>query len=189
MQCPHLVPALWIALLLLLNRLSHTLSRLIFLVAGALYLAYACCEAVRSSDPRLYVNWMMYWIVLALLLGVEPALDLLFFGYLPLYAEMKLTFVMWLQSCGASVIFQRSLLPVFDKYHRQIETHFAWLKARATEVVQKVAWGVTKAILATAKLIRDTYNLTDLSPSEARQIPVEINDWRDMGNAWDMEDW
>ncbi|KAH9372460.1 hypothetical protein HPB48_011310 [Haemaphysalis longicornis] len=189
MQCPHLVPALWIALLLLLNRLSHTLSRLIFLVAGALYPAYACCEAVRSSDPRLYVNWMMYWIVLALSLGVEPVLDLLFLGYLPFYAEMKLTFVMWLQSCGASVIFQRSLLPVFDEHHRQIEAYFAWLQARATEVVQKLAWGVTKTVRATAKLVRDTYNLIDLSPSEARPMPVEINDWRDMGNAWDMEDW
>ncbi|KAH9372453.1 hypothetical protein HPB48_011303 [Haemaphysalis longicornis] len=189
MQCHHVVPALWILLLFLLNRLSVTLTRLMLLIVGALYPAYSCCKAVRSAEPRLYVNWMMYWIVLALWLCVEPVLDFLFLGCLPFYAEMKLTFVMWLQSCGASFIFQRSLLPVFDKHHRQIKVLFTWLQARATQVVQKGAWGVTKAILGTAKLVRDAYTLTDLSPSEARPMPVEINDWRDMGNAWDMEDW
>ncbi|KAH9372471.1 hypothetical protein HPB48_022264 [Haemaphysalis longicornis] len=50
-QYSHVAPVLWIVLLLLQNRLSATLRRLILLVAGALQPVYTCCKTVRSGDP------------------------------------------------------------------------------------------------------------------------------------------
>lgn len=123
---------LWL-LVLLLSLVSSTFQRLVLMAIGALHPAYASCKAVRSRDPREYVRWMMYWIVLAGLLCVEPFADTMFSCTLPVYSGLKVALVVWLQSSstkGASLIFRKLVLPQFVLRERQIDDKLSNLKVR-----------------------------------------------------------
>ncbi|EEC03937.1 secreted protein, putative [Ixodes scapularis] len=130
--------------------LSNTFGRLVLLAVGALHPAYASCKAVRSRNPREYVRWMMYWIVLAGLLSVEPLADMMFACCLPLYAELKVLLVVWLQSPttkGASLIFRKLVLPQFVLREHEIDAHLSKLKVRASRLGTTSAKYMTNVVM------------------------------------------
>ncbi|CAN7985308.1 unnamed protein product, partial [Ixodes hexagonus] len=164
-------PMLWL-LLLLMSLLSNTFGRLVLLAVGALHPAYASCKAVRSRNPREYVRWMMYWIVLAGLLSVEPLADMFFACCLPLYAELKVALVVWLQSPstkGASLIFRKLVLPQFVQRERDIDTHLSKLKVRASQLGTSSAKYVTSVVMHSVfSHIRENCSVADLMPSDLK---------------------
>ncbi|KAL1478587.1 hypothetical protein MTO96_034974 [Rhipicephalus appendiculatus] len=118
-------PLLWV-MLFVMSKMSRIFSRFVLLAVGALYPAYLSCKAVRARSPRDYVRWMMYWVVFAAFLCVEPLTDVLFGCCLPLYAELKIAFVFWLQSSttrGASLLFRKLVGATTVRYMTQAVMH------------------------------------------------------------------
>ncbi|KAG0426786.1 hypothetical protein HPB47_026134 [Ixodes persulcatus] len=164
-------PMLWL-LLLLMSLLSNTFGRLVLLAVGALHPAYASCKAVRSRNPREYVRWMMYWIVLAGLLSVEPLADMMFSCCLPLYAELKVLLVVWLQSPttkGASLIFRKLVLPQFVLREHEIDAHLSKLKVRASRLGTSSAKYMTNVVMHSVfSHIRQNCSVADLMPCDMK---------------------
>nr|XP_020755632.1 receptor expression-enhancing protein 4 [Odocoileus virginianus texanus] len=80
---------------------SWMICRLVVLLFGMLYPAYASYKAVKTKNIREYVRWMMYWIVFALFMAVETFTDV-FISWFPFYYEIKMAFVLWLLSLPLS---------------------------------------------------------------------------------------
>lgn len=158
---------IWL-LVLLVSLLSSTFSRLALLAVGALFPAYASCKAVRSRNPREYTRWMMYWIVTAGLFSVEPFLDAVFSSCLPLYSVLKIAFVVWLQSRhtrGASLVFQKIVLPQFIRHEEEIDYQLSCLHARASEMGTSAARYVTHRVMYSASgYLGKNCSVTNLAP-------------------------
>ncbi|KAI5741131.1 hypothetical protein M8J76_010628 [Diaphorina citri] len=63
--------------------LSFIISRLVILIFGTLYPAYASYKAVKTKDIKEYVKWMMYWIVFAFFTAGEIFLDVFLSFWFP----------------------------------------------------------------------------------------------------------
>lgn len=171
LQARHTGPLLWVTLFLM-SQMSRTFSRLVLLALGALYPAYLSCKAVRARSPRDYVRWMMYWVVFAAFLCIEPLADLVFGCCLPLYAEIKIAFVFWLQSSttrGASLVFRKLVLPEFSRREDDIDAHLGQLTTRASQVGATTLRYVTQAVMHTVfSHIRENYSVADLVSSDLK---------------------
>ncbi|BFY97636.1 hypothetical protein BsWGS_00676 [Bradybaena similaris] len=102
---------------------SAIISRLVILVFGTLYPAYASYKAVRTKNVKEYVKWMMYWIVFALFCTVETFSDFLL-SWFPFYYEFKIVFVLWLLSPitqGSSFLFRKFVHPQLARREKDID--------------------------------------------------------------------
>ncbi|XP_058676211.1 receptor expression-enhancing protein 4 [Ammospiza nelsoni] len=114
---------------------SWILSRVIELLFGMLYPAYASYKAVKTKNIREYVRWMMYWIVFALFMTAETFTDLLIF-WLPFYYEVKMAFVIWLLSPytrGASLLYRRFVHPTLARREKDIDAFLVRARERSYE--------------------------------------------------------
>ncbi|XP_043506399.1 receptor expression-enhancing protein 1-like [Frieseomelitta varia] len=112
--------------------ISSIISRLIILVFGNLYPAYASYKAVRTKNVKEYVKWMMYWIVFALFTCAETFTDVFFSFWFPFYYEIKTILVIWLLSPatkGSSILYRRFVHPALIRREAEIDEALA----RATE--------------------------------------------------------
>ncbi|RIB07032.1 TB2/DP1/HVA22-related protein, partial [Gigaspora rosea] len=55
-------------------------------VVGYLYPAYASFKAIKANNTKRIMEWLIYWIVIALFSVIE----------LPFYYETKMIFMIWL---------------------------------------------------------------------------------------------
>ncbi|XP_075238887.1 receptor expression-enhancing protein 1-like isoform X2 [Convolutriloba macropyga] len=104
---------------------SQLFSRVIILVLGNLYPAYASFKAVKSKNAREYARWMMYWIVFALFAVLENFTDI-FLSWFPFYYELKIVFVVWLllpTFKGSSFIYRKLLHPYLVKNEQEIDQY------------------------------------------------------------------
>ncbi|XP_065515124.1 receptor expression-enhancing protein 4 [Lathamus discolor] len=137
---------------------SRALSRLIELLFGMLYPAYASYKAVKTKNIREYVRWMMYWIVFALFMAAETFTDLLI-SWFPFYYEVKMAFVIWLLSPytrGASLLYRKFVHPTLSRKEKDIDGYILRARQRGYETV--VTFGkrglnlaATAAVQAAAK--------------------------------------
>ncbi|XP_066423446.1 receptor expression-enhancing protein 4 isoform X1 [Molothrus aeneus] len=114
---------------------SWILSRVIELLFGMLYPAYASYKAVKTKNIREYVRWMMYWIVFALFMTTETFTDLLI-SWLPFYYEVKMAFVIWLLSPytrGASLLYRRFVHPTLARREKDIDAFLVRARERGYE--------------------------------------------------------
>ncbi|CAN8205894.1 unnamed protein product [Coccothraustes coccothraustes] len=114
---------------------SWILSRVIELLFGMLYPAYASYKAVKTKNIREYVRWMMYWIVFALFMTAETFTDLLI-SWLPFYYEVKMAFVIWLLSPytrGASLLYRRFVHPTLARREKDIDAFLVRARERGYE--------------------------------------------------------
>uniref|UniRef100_A0A0C9RBP4 Receptor expression-enhancing protein n=1 Tax=Fopius arisanus TaxID=64838 RepID=A0A0C9RBP4_9HYME len=112
--------------------ISSIISRLVILVFGTLYPAYASYKAVRTKNVKEYVKWMMYWIVFALFTCAETFTDVFFSFWFPFYYEIKIILVLWLLSPatkGSSILYRRFVHPALIRREAEIDDALA----RATE--------------------------------------------------------
>ncbi|XP_051667885.1 receptor expression-enhancing protein 4 isoform X1 [Manacus candei] len=117
--------------------MSWILSRVIELVFGMLYPAYASYKAVKAKNIREYVRWMMYWIVFALFMATETFTDLLI-SWFPFYYEVKMAFVLWLLSPytrGASLLYRRFVHPTLARKEKDIDTFLVRTRERGYETM------------------------------------------------------
>lgn len=116
---------------------SWMICRLVVLVFGMLYPAYASYKAVKTKNIREYVRWMMYWIVFALFMAVETFTDI-FVSWFPFYYEIKMAFVLWLLSPytkGASLLYRKFVHPSLSRHEKEIDTYIVQAKERSYETV------------------------------------------------------
>ncbi|XP_064031704.1 receptor expression-enhancing protein 4 isoform X2 [Pogoniulus pusillus] len=116
---------------------SWMLSRVIVLLFGMLYPAYASYKAVKSKNIREYVRWMMYWIVFALFMATETITDLLI-SWFPFYYELKMAFVIWLLSPytrGASLLYRKFVHPTLSSKEKEIDTYIVQAKERGYQAM------------------------------------------------------
>lgn len=112
-------------------------SRLIVLGGGTLYPAYASYKAVKSANVRLYVRWMMYWIIYAIFVTVETFTDLLL-SWVPFYYEIKVGFLIWLLSPytkGAAFLYRKYVHPFLSEKEPEIDNLFDSAKKRSYATV------------------------------------------------------
>ncbi|KAF7267891.1 hypothetical protein GWI33_018911, partial [Rhynchophorus ferrugineus] len=96
--------------------ISSILSRVVILLFGTLYPAYASYKAVKTKNVKEYVKWMMYWIVFALFTCTETFTDI-FFSWFPFYYEIKIILVIWLLSPatkGSSILYRKFVHPMLS---------------------------------------------------------------------------
>lgn len=104
--------------------ITALVSRLIILLFGVLYPAYASYKAVRTKDVKEYVKWMMYWIVFALFTTAETFTDVVMSCWLPFYYEIKVAMVFWLLSPatrGSSFFYRNFVHPELQKRETEID--------------------------------------------------------------------
>ncbi|KAM9609190.1 receptor expression-enhancing protein 4 isoform 3-T3 [Morphnus guianensis] len=160
---------------------SWMLSRVIVLVFGMLYPAYASYKAVKTKNIREYVRWMMYWIVFALFMATETFTDLLI-SWFPFYYEIKMAFVIWLLSPytrGASLLYRKFVHPTLSRKEKEIDTYIIQAKERSYETVVRFGkrglnMAATAAVQAAAKSQGALAGrLRSFSMQDLRSVPDE----------------
>lgn len=119
---------------------SVILSRLVILVFGLLYPAYASYKAVKTKNIKEYVKWMMYWIVFALFTAAETFSDV-FLSWLPFYYEIKMVFVFWLLSPvtqGSSFLYKKFVHPQLLKREKEIDEAIAQARTRGYSTIMSL---------------------------------------------------
>uniref|UniRef100_A0A7N5P3C0 Receptor expression-enhancing protein n=1 Tax=Ailuropoda melanoleuca TaxID=9646 RepID=A0A7N5P3C0_AILME len=173
---------------------SWMICRLVVLVFGMLYPAYASYKAVKTKNIREYVRWMMYWIVFALFMAVETFTDI-FISWFPFYYEIKMAFVLWLLSPytrGASLLYRKFVHPSLSRHEKEIDTCIVQAKERSYETVlsfgkrglniaaSAAVQAATKSQGALAGRLR-SFSMQDLrsipdAPAPAYQDPLYLED-------------
>lgn len=158
---------------------SWMICRLVVLVFGMLYPAYASYKAVKTKNIREYVRWMMYWIVFALFMAVEAFSDI-FISWFPFYYEIKMAFVLWLLSPhtkGASLLYRKFVHPALSRHEKEIDTYIVQAKERSYETMlsfgkRGLNIAATAAVQAAAKS-QDALagRLRSFSMQDLRSIP------------------
>ncbi|XP_019497335.1 PREDICTED: receptor expression-enhancing protein 4 isoform X1 [Hipposideros armiger] len=116
------------------------ICRLVVLVFGMLYPAYASYKAIKTRNVREYVRWMMYWIVFALFMALEMFTDI-FISWFPFYYELKMAFVLWLLSPytkGASLLYRKFVHLFLSRHEEEIDTYIMQAKESICETVVSV---------------------------------------------------
>ncbi|XP_072386303.1 uncharacterized protein [Diabrotica undecimpunctata] len=153
--------------------ISSILSRLVILLIGTLYPAYASYKAVRTKNVREYVKWMMYWIVFALFTCVETFTDV-FFSWFPFYYEVKIILVIWLLSPatkGSSILYRKFVHPTLSSREQEIDEYISKAKEQSYKQVLDIGSKGVSALMQTAikgggglvNQLRKSYSLSDLS--------------------------
>ncbi|XP_015504267.1 receptor expression-enhancing protein 4 isoform X2 [Parus major] len=167
---------------------SWILSRVIELLFGMLYPAYASYKAVKTKNIREYVRWMMYWIVFALFMATETFTDLLI-SWFPFYYEVKMAFVIWLLSPytrGASLLYRRFVHPTLARREKDIDAFLVQARERGYETMVRfgkrglnlaataAVQAATKSQGALAGRLR-SFSMQDLR-SLPEQVPMHFQD-------------
>lgn len=106
--------------------LSSIFSRLVILVFGTLYPAYASYKAIKTKNVKEYVKWMMYWIVFALFTCAETVTDIFLAFWFPFYYEIKIMLVLWLLSPatrGSSILYRKFVHPWLSSREQDIDIY------------------------------------------------------------------
>ncbi|XP_047990859.1 receptor expression-enhancing protein 1 isoform X3 [Leguminivora glycinivorella] len=150
--------------------ISSIISRLVILVFGTLYPAYASYKAVRTKNLKEYVKWMMYWIVFALFTCTETFTDV-FLSWFPFYYEVKIVLVLWLLSPatkGSSILYRKFVHPALCRREQEIDEYIAKAKDQGYHTVLNLG---TKGVNYATTVIMQTAikNLNLPSPEQERR--------------------
>lgn len=121
--------------------LSFIISRLVILIFGTLYPAYASYKAVKTKDIKEYVKWMMYWIVFAFFTAGEIFLDVFLSFWFPFYYELKIMFVVWLlcpATKGSNFMYRKFVHPLLSKREKDIDDYLERCKEDGYSAVLKL---------------------------------------------------
>lgn len=132
--------------------ISSIISRLVILLFGTLYPAYASYKAVKTKNVKEYVKWMMYWIVFALFTCAETFTDV-FLSWFPFYYEIKIILVIWLLSPatkGSSILYRKFVHPMLSKRENEIDEYIAKAKEQSYKQVLGLGSKGVNALMQTA---------------------------------------
>lgn len=132
--------------------ISSIISRIVILVFGTLYPAYASYKAVRTKNVREYVKWMMYWIVFALFTCTETFTDI-FLSWFPFYYEIKIILVIWLLSPatkGSSILYRKFVHPMLSSKEQEIDEYISKAKEQSYRQVLDLGQKGVTVLMQTA---------------------------------------
>ncbi|KAK9884589.1 hypothetical protein WA026_007431 [Henosepilachna vigintioctopunctata] len=166
--------------------ISSILSRLVILIFGTLYPAYASYKAVKTKDVKEYVKWMMYWIVFAFFTSAETFTDV-FLSWFPFYYEIKIVTVIWLLSPatkGSSILYRKFVHPMLSSKEQDIDEYISKAKEQSYKQVLDIGQKGVTVLMQTAlkgggglvNQLRKSYSLSDLNeqPSEHGQEETDL---------------
>lgn len=169
---------------------SAIISRLLILVFGTLYPAYASYKAIRTRNAKEYAKWMMYWVVFAFFSCAETFSDV-FLSWMPFYYEIKIIFVIWLLSPmtkGSSFLFKKFVHPQLKKREKDIDEYIAQARTKGYSAILSLGHRglkyCTNVVLRTAikgqstltDHIRKSYSTNDLRvPDDSDQMDSSIS--------------
>lgn len=150
-------------------------SRLIILILGYLYPAYASYKAVRNKDVKAYVQWMMYWIVFAMFTTIETFSDVLL-SWIPFYYEVKILIILWLLSPatkGSSLLYRKFVHPALIQRENEIDECISKFREKSYAAVIEITHKSLNYAMQTAiqggggliNQIKKSYSLSDLGDS------------------------
>jgi len=190
--------------------LSAMLSRIVILVFGTLYPAFASYKAVKTKDIREYVKWMMYWIVFAFFTCMETVTDL-FLAWFPFYYEVKILLVVWLLSPatrGSSILYKKFVHPWLERNEEEIERYIERASRQGYSAVMSLSVrGVnyaTQLVMQSAirgggglvDHLRRSYSVNDVTDlaaasgdlnSNVKRLPPLLDAAEEMGSDVEME--
>ena len=96
----------------------------------------------RADVDSLMMQWLMYWIVMAVYTVCEVLFETLLFGasWFPFYHECKVGFILWLtlpQFRGATILYKRFLAPTLETYESDIDGHLDVARERVSKELSK----------------------------------------------------
>ncbi|XP_055529158.1 receptor expression-enhancing protein 2 isoform X2 [Wyeomyia smithii] len=152
--------------------ISAIVSRIVILLFGTLYPAYASYKAVRTKNVKEYVKWMMYWIVFAFFTCIETFTDILL-SWFPFYYEIKVILVLWLLSPatrGSSTLYRKFVHPMLTRREQEIDDYINQAKEKGyTAVLQLGSKGVNYATNVIMQTAIKAFNNPSQVPSLMRQ--------------------
>lgn len=115
--------------------LGDFLTRLSVLIFGYAYPAFECFKTVEKNKVEIEELrfWCQYWIIVAFLTVFERVADILI-SWLPMYGEMKLTFLIYLwypKTKGGAYVYNSLLRPYMSKHETEVDRKIQELRARA----------------------------------------------------------
>ncbi|XP_023018578.1 receptor expression enhancing protein A isoform X6 [Leptinotarsa decemlineata] len=166
--------------------ISSIISRLVILLFGTLYPAYASYKAVKSKDVKQYVKWMMYWIVFALFTCIETFTDV-FLSWFPFYFEIKIILVIWLLSPatkGSSILYRKFVHPTLSSREQEIDEYISKAKEQSYKQVLDLGSKGVSALMQTAlkggggivNQLKRSYSLSDLSDTVQEDVAQDETD-------------
>ncbi|CAK1555401.1 unnamed protein product [Leptosia nina] len=161
--------------------ISSIISRLVILVFGTLYPAYASYKAVRTKNLKEYVKWMMYWIVFALFTCTETFTDV-FLSWFPFYYEVKIVLVLWLLSPatkGSSILYRKFVHPALCRREQEIDEYIAKAKDQGYHTVLNLGTkGVNYATTVIMQTAIKNLNLPNVDENRAITNRDEIDGYQ-----------
>jgi len=158
-------------------KMSYLVYGSVKLVFGTLYPAYSSFKAVKSKNVKEYFQWMIYWIVFALITLTEEVADLFLSFWFPLYYELKILLLIWLLSPatrGSTFLYRQVIHPILTKREEEIDDFVKKCKEESyslgVKYTRAVAQKMTSTVIQTAlagggglvKTLRHSYNISDL---------------------------
>ncbi|KAH9054238.1 TB2/DP1, HVA22 family-domain-containing protein [Lactarius vividus] len=142
------------SLLLPLSMLIYLTSRIVSCVAAFLYPGYASFKTLsqRPASEEDLERWLMYWSVLACVIGVEYLAEWLV-SWIPLYYLVKMLFLLYIalpQTQGASYLYRTQLAPTLRANEPQIDAALAQLRTRVFAFLQARARMLWEYVVASA---------------------------------------
>jgi len=154
--------------------ISAIISRIIILLFGTLYPAYASYKAVRTKNVKEYVKWMMYWIVFALFSCSETFTDI-FLSWFPFYYEIKVIIVLWLLSPatkGSSTLYRKFVHPMLTKREQEIDEYISQAKEKGYSAV--LQYGSRGVNYATSVIMQTALKTIDgISSNKSERNPLQ----------------
>uniref|UniRef100_A0A1B6C0Y1 Receptor expression-enhancing protein n=1 Tax=Clastoptera arizonana TaxID=38151 RepID=A0A1B6C0Y1_9HEMI len=165
---------------------STIISRLVILLFGTLYPAYASYKAVKTKNVKEYVKWMMYWIVFALFTCIETFTDVFFSFWFPFYYEIKIILVLWLLSPatkGSSILYRKFVHPMLSQREQEIDEYISRAKEQGYHTVlhlgSKGVSYATNVIMQTAIKTIPVHSLDVVTPLISDENVVKPTDTGD----------
>jgi len=168
--------------------LSSLLYCCVRLICGILYPAFYSFKAVKNKNVKEYFQWMIYWIVFAMVTIIEELADLFISFWFPLYYELKILFLIWLLSPatrGATLLYRQVIHPNLARREEEIDEFLKKCKDESyslgVKYTRAVAESVTNTVIQTAlagggglvRTLRHSYSVGDLSRGEQREVEEE----------------
>jgi receptor expression-enhancing protein 1/2/3/4 len=134
--------------------LVYLTSRIVSCIAAFLYPGYASFKTLsqRPASEEDLERWLMYWSVLACVIGVEYLAEWLV-SWIPFYYLFKMLFLLYIalpQTQGASYLYQTQLAPALRAHESQIDAALAQLRMRVFIFLQARARMLWDYIIASA---------------------------------------
>ena len=114
-------------------------GELLCTIVGFVYPAYCSINALESQNKNDDTQWLMYWVVFAVISVIGFFSDILI-GWVPFYWLLKSAFIFWCMSPlnGAPIIYTSVILPWF-KTSKTIVTNTLKRRKKIRQVREKLA--------------------------------------------------